>query len=612
MRYFHKRRDKYDFIYYCTQGTSTADPMLNMMPVKSYGCIPNDPRVIHELNSDPAKAHAAGYGNYYIDEVIRREKPTIWLGSDDIWSFAGLRDKPWFKKINSVYHITVDSRPILEEAFNQARATKHYYTWAKFAAKEMARCDPQSAHAGTIYGAFDTEMYYPISAKEKSDLRRRFGISDDTTIFFYLSRNQLRKGFPQIIAAFAEFKRDFPFAKAKLHFHTSFSEKGSGFDIPKLMAYFGLKQEDVLCTYVCKSCGQWHVASYQGEDIDCPYCGAKKSMITANIAHGVPDEEMPLLYGMADASPNVFTSGGLERGVASAMLCGLPVAVTNYSCGEDYCEQPFVHPLKFDPAWEQGTNFIKSATNIQSIKHYFAKIHKLTVKERREISEKGRDWALKTFSTDVIGAQWEKAFDAMPHPDWSSITVESPKKNPEYPMPTVESDSEFITLLYANMLFMDEKEGGDGHKNWMTQLKNGASRESVYQFFVDTAIKENQKSARIDFSQLIDTNRPNKRVLFLIKESIGDCFLTTALFESIHEQYPNHDLYVMTDPKYFEVFEGNPHVYKILPYIPDGENELAMIGAGRSDGLFHVYFHPAIATQRVLNYLSHSNPLEVK
>ncbi len=610
MKYFAKRKEKFDFVYYCTQGTPANHPMLGMMPVRSYGCIPNDPHIIAELNRDPGRAHAASYGGYMIDDIIRKEKPTIWLGSDDIWSFQGIRDKEWFKKINSVYHITVDSRPVLEEAFNQARATKYYLTWAKFAAKEMQRCDPASSHVETIYGAFDTTMYNPITAKQKEDLRNRFGLKMDETIFFYLSRNQLRKGFPQLIEAFAEFKKEFPFAKAKLHFHTSFSEKGSGWDIPKLMAYYGLKQDDVLCTYVCKSCNNWHVTSYRGEDIDCPYCGEKKAMITTNIFHGVPDEEMSLLYGLSDASANVFTSGGLERGVASAMLCGLPVAVTNYSCGEDYCAQPFVHALDYTKAYEAGTNFYKSATSIKSIKNFFARIHKATVKQKQELSEKGREWATKTFSTEVVGAQWEKLFDSMPHPDWSTITIESPPKNPNYPMPAASSDSEFITLLYKNILNMDEKENGDGHKHWMGQIAGGRTRDDVYHFFVKTAHEENSKNVKMDFSELIDKSRPNKRGLIMIKESIGDCFLVTSIFKSFHEQYPDHDLYVMTDPKYFEVFEGNPHVYKILPYIQVGEQEMAMIGCGQKDGLFHVYFHPAIQTQRQLNYLSHSNILE--
>ena len=604
MKYFFKRRDKYDFVYYCTQ-TNVADPILGMMPVKSYGCLPNDPNLINQLNQDPNRARDAAYGSLYIDEVIKNEKPDIWLGSDDIWSFGGIMDKPWFKGINSIYHITVDSKPILEEAFKQAKATKHYLTWAKFAAKEMKRFGPDFAHVDSIYGASDMSMFHPISKQEKLDLRKRFNISPDDTIFFYLSRNQLRKGFPRLIAAYAEFRKDFPYAKTKLHLHTSFSEKGAGWDIPKQMAYYGVKKEEVLCTYVCKSCGQWHVKPYDGEDIDCPNCGAKKSMITCNIVHGVSDDEMAFLYGMADASPNPFTSGGLERGIVSSLMCGLPTAVTNYSCGEDYCEQPFVYNLKFHPYDEPGTNFIKATTDGASLKNFFARIYKATEKEKQETSERSRAWALETFSTEVIGAQWEKLFDSMAPANWESISLEVKPKNPNAPMPTCSDELEFITTLYKTILNMDEGVNSDGHKNWQQQFKNGMTREQIYQYFIGVARQENEKNKKSDLWDFIDKNG-RKRALLLIKESMGDCLIITSLLPSFHETNPDTDLYIATDPKFFDVFEGNPYVHKLIPYAQPLEQEMLVMGAGQKESYFDIFMHPAIGSQRLLQYLSKS------
>ncbi len=198
----------------------------------------------------------------------------------------------------------------------------------------------------------------------------------------------------------------------------------------------------------------------------------------------------------------------------------------------------------------------------------------------------------------------------MKHPDWSTITVENPPKNPNYPMPTVSDNAEFITLLYKNMLLMDEPETGEGHKGWMSQLANGRTRDYVYSVFVKVALEENAKNTRMDFAELVDKSRTNKRALMLIKESIGDCFIITSLFPEFHKQYPDHDLYIMTEPKYFEIFEGHPDIHKIVPYVQAGEHEMAMIGTGGNDPLFHIYFHPAIQTQRQLNYLSHFNTYE--
>lgn len=476
----------------------------------------------------------------------------------------------------------------------------------------MKRFGPDFNHVKNIYGAFDTTNFSPISREQKLDLRRKFGIDPNTTIFFYLSRNQLRKFFPQCIEAFSVFKKEYPRANAKLHFHTSFSEKSVGWDIPRLMNYYGVKKEDVLCTYICKNCGQWHVKPYDGEDKDCPYCGCKKSVITPNVQNGVLDSEMNLLYGMADASPNGFTSGGLERGIPSAMLCQLPVAVTNYSCGEDFCTLPFVHKLNFHTYYEAGSNFIKSSTDINSIKNFMTLITKMPEKEKRAIGEKSRQWAINNFSIDSIGNQWEQVFDSLIPPEWSSISLQQEQKNANYPMPTVDSDDEFIDLLYKNILKMDEPPNGSGFTFWREALKNGKSRQEVYQYFISVANNENNKNNnnKIDFGDLIDKT-DKKRGLIVIPQSIGDCVMITSLFKSFHEKYPDTDLYIGTKPEYFPIFEGNKYVYKVLPYIPQMESEFIMAGVGTKRGYFDYYTNPVIQSQRQLNYLFNENILNL-
>ena len=150
-----------------------------------------------------------------------------------------------------------------------------------------------------------------------------------------------------------------------------------------------------------------------------------------------------------------------------------------------------------------------------------------------------------------------------------------------------------------------------GLRHWLDRLKEGMQRRAIYDYFISVARQENQKNGhgaqQADFASLLD-NTGRKRGLIVVKESIGDCLMMTQLFESFHEQYPNHDLYVMTLPQYAALFDGNPHVHKVLPYIPQGENEIIMTGAGQPEGWFQVYMHPAIQSQRQLNYLTQTNP----
>jgi len=594
MKYLAKT-GKYDLLYYCTQ-TSIADPTLGKMPYRSVGCIPANQQEINELQRDQGRWRDICYGSHYIDKIVKDEKPTIWLGSDDIWSFGPqYYNAEWFKKINSILHITIDSRPILEQAYEQARATKHFHSWARFAIPEMAK---NNTKIDCIYGASDTEKFKPVTPLEKANLRAKFGIPDNELIFIYLGRNQLRKEFGNIIQAFAKFKKEFPNVKSKLLFHTSFSERGNGWDIPMLLKYAGLKNEDILCTMVCRNCGQWEVKPYAGEDTDCRYCGAQKSQISANIQHGVPDDELYQIYGIADASISAFTSGGLEFHNVNSLLCGLPLACTNYSSGEDFCEQPFVYPINWHYRLEAGTNFIKATNDTNSICNFMRKIHTSSTKDRQELSEMGRSWAKKEFSIETIGAKWEKLFDSMPMPDWSTIELTVKPKNPNFANPSIEGNMEWVKTLYREILNMNVADDDKGLVGWLSQLKNGISRNDIYTYFIKVANDENAKNAPPrDFGTLLDDNG-RKRILAVMKESGGDIFILTSTFKDLKRIYPDADLYVALDPKFAEILDGNPYVYKVLPYHPAMEQEMAMMG------YVDYYYHPGIVTQRQLAYLT--------
>ena len=177
-------------------------------------------------------------------------------------------------------------------------------------------------------------------------------------------------------------------------------------------------------------------------------------------------------------------------------------------------------------------------------------------------------------------------------------------KNPNYVPAQIEDDREWLKDIYGNILLMRVKDDDKGLLDWMKWLKDGShSRESALNYFRNLAAKLNKEQEKTDFAELFDKNG-NARVLCVIKESLGDCFIVTSLFKSLKEQYPNHDLYVGVDPNYADVFLGNPFVHKIIPYHPAMESELAMIGQGKGESYVQVYMNPAIGTQRQLNYLS--------
>lgn len=591
---------KYDIVYYGSQAYDNHGD-IPKLPYRAIGAIPSNPAERSRLEKDWFAWRDTCYGSHHLHKIIEQEKPTIWWGSNDIWAFQPhVYTSNWFQKINSVLHITVDSLPISPMAFDQASKTPHYFTWAKFAQKEMVARGAKNVQQ--IYGACETSKFKPISETEKKKLREKYSIDPNTTIFIYLGRNQLRKEFGNVISAFSEFKKENPNANAKLFFHTSYGEHQMGWDIPKIMDFYKVKNEDVLTTMYCRQCREWEVRPFTGENTDCRFCGTKKSQITCTIAHGVDHDELHQVYGIADAAISPFTSGGLEFHNVNSLLCGLPLACTNYSCGEDFCEQPFVYPIKWHTRFEAQTTYLKATNDVNSIKNFMSIIYRKSTAQRREEGLIGREWAQKTFSIETIGPQWEKLFDAMPHPDWSSIELKPKPKNPDFPMPVTEDNTAWLKELYKGFFDLNVQDDDKGLKDWLAAIGSGRTRKSIYDYFVYKAREENDKnSPPKPFGDFFDKN-DKKKVLVTMKESMGDLFILTAELEGLKKKHPDSEIYIACEPRFAEVFDGNPHVHRVIPWFPETEMELHMIRY-----VDHFYY-PAVATQKWLNYLSQPTP----
>ena len=100
-----------------------------------------------------------------------------------------------------------------------------------------------------------------------------------------------------------------------------------------------------------------------------------------------------------------------------------------------------------------------------------------------------------------------------------------------------------------------------------------------------------------------------KRILFIMPGSSKDVFMSTSLFKSIKDKYPDYNLYVSTKPEYFRIIEGSEYVHKVIPYNPQFDNSLYLEGVGKQKGFFEIAFIPYLTTQRVNNYIHNSKDI---
>ena len=597
LKYLYKT-GKYDIVNYCC-GMQKGNSQLDRTPWKSCGSLPNTQQEVDKLNKDPHLARMASYGAYLIDEIIKEEKPDVYIAVQDIWGVDFAIDKPWFDKINSVIWTTLDSLPILESAVKCAPKVKNYWIWSDFATKALHKLGHK--HVKTVHGALDTENFNKLPDENRKDLRSKFNIDENKFMVGFVFRNQLRKSVPNLLEGYAIWKKENNIKNSGLLLHTHF---GEGWNIMKLASEYGIDAKEIYTTYICKVCGSYEVKNFTGQDLDCKFCGHEKSQITTNVGLGITEQELNEVYNLMDVYCHPFTSGGQEIPIQEAKLAELITLVTNYSCGEELCKkETYSLPLDWSEYREHGTEFIKASTCPKSIAQNLQKVYSMSKEERIEYGKKAREWTIENYSINIIGKFIEDFIDSCPEVDKNlSFTIE--EKDPYHVVPDIKDNGEWILYLYKNILkAKDLNKEDDGYKYWMNELQKGTKRNDIENYFRQVAIQDNNKTKTISFEDILDKDDDGKRLLYVMPESIGDVFLSTSLFKSIKEQYPNYNLYVSTKPEYFEVLEANPYIHKVIQYISQMDSLTWLEGIGSHKGYFEIAFLPHSQTQRFLTYL---------
>lgn len=589
---------KYDIVHYSC-GLPYTHPEFERTPWKTVGSLPNNPQEIQELNKDPNVARLASYGAHYLDKVIQEEKPDVYIAVQDIWGIDFAIDKKWFDKITSVLWTTLDSLPILPSAVEKAPKIKNYWIWSDFATKALH--DLGHKQVKTVHGPVETKNFYRLENSKREELRKRFNIPLNGFVIGFVFRNQLRKSVPNLLEGYALWKRSNPEIKnTYLLLHTHWSE---GWNIHRLAKEYDINLNEILTTYVCKNCGNYEVKPFHGQDANCRFCGTEKSQITTNVSLGITEDQLNEVYNLMDVYCHPFTSGGQEIPIQEAKLAELITLVTNYSCGEEMCEQSaYSLPLEWSEYREHGTEFIKASTKPNSIAKQINKVYNMSVEKRKEWGRKAREWTINNFSVETVGKYIEEFIDNAPSADFDFSTKEE-ERDPYHKIPEIKDDSEWLTYMYHNILKMHHVDNNDeGHRYWMQEMAKGSKRQDVENYFRKVAAQENQKNKRVSFEEILGEGSPEDRVLYVMPESIGDIYISTSLFESIKKQYPDKKLFVATNPQYFSILEGNPYVDKVIQYMPQMDQLLWLEGAGDHKGYFEIAFLPHIGTQRLFNY----------
>lgn len=602
LTYLYKTK-KYEVIE-LANGRSFNDPELKTLPWKAFGSLPRDENTLREIKSDPKKQRLAGYGHYGIDQIIKDEKPDIYLGIEDVWGLENFWKKTWWSKINSIIWTPIDSLPILDKHIDASKYTNDLIVQASFAQKALIEKSQNNTHLFPV--PVDVNNFFKIEDSGRQKLRESLNIDSKDFIIGFVFRNQLRKSVPNLLDGFKKFQSENPNSKAKLLLHTHWSE---GWDIPRLIKEKEINPQDILTTYYCSECNQYEVKPFTGQKIDCPKCGAKKSQETSQINRGISEKQLNEVYNLMDVYCHPFTSGGQEIPIQEAKLTELITLVTNYSCGEDYCSpESGGLPLNWSEYREPGTQFIKASTSPEHISEQLSEVYNMRPKERLSMGKKARSFTIDFCSIDSVCVKFEKLISELPDHNWDFDMSYVPK-NVKYVPPEIKENRDWIIDLYKNILNIEnpEKYEGEGIKHWELRLNKDLDRQKVYNHFIQTANKYNQENQKLPFESLLDKDDEGNRILFVMPENEIDVFNSTSLLKYIKDKNQDCNIYFATKSEYFNILQGNPHIHKVIPYDPIMNTSAWSEGSGEYKGMFRFCLLPYTNTHINGNYIHNGN-----
>lgn len=599
---------KYEIVE-LANGVRKNSPQSKLFPWKVIGTFPDDDKIEKESKTDNNLKNKAGYGHLTIDKIIEEERPDLYIGAEDLWAFSEFWERKWWRQIQTILWVTLDSNPILKSAFEAAKNTDHFLTWSKFPQKELSSKGIKNTKC--IHGPIDSSNFFKIPSEERSEIRSRFGIESNQYIIGFVFRNQLRKSVTNLVDGFIKFKKINP--NAKLLLHTSWAE---GWDIPALIKEKKLNNNDVLTTYFCKHCSNYEIKPFQGESKsknnpqDCRFCGETKCQETVGVHRGPSEKQLNEIYNIMDVYCHPFTSGGQEIPIQEAKLCELVTLVTDYSCGEDCSNESCGSlPLSWNEYREPGTQFIKASTSPESICSKLSKVFKMNSQKIQKMGKQGRDFVLKNYSIENNCKELMKLIDQDKHIDWD-YKLESLEPDFNLTAPSNLNDRDYIFFIYNKILKVKISEKDEVFPFLMQKLKKGFSREKILNALTKNYNKDSEETKKdnYDIKEFIDFHRQNKRIALILPESIGDVFLATSILEDCKNTYPEYDIYFITKPQFFPVLEGNPYLHKYIPYNPVCSDAIVLEGfSNRKDrddeeGVFDIAIMLNVNNQRVLNY----------
>lgn len=385
------------------------DPRAANIPWKFYGVMPaqNAPE---EIKKQYASVSTNQFGQFVFEQTCLDFKPDIVCDIRDFWMLDFVERSPFRPFFKWCIMPTVDAAPQARQwiaTYQSADACLTYSDWAGEVLKKQSGgkinylgSAPPSAHPS-----------YKKLEISKESLKSEFKIDPTINIIGTVMRNQRRKLYPDLFAAFRKFidsvenKHEY-----MLYCHTSYPDLG--WNIPELLQEHSLSSY-VLFTYVCGDTKKPFPSLFKGAIAQSPFTGKYNSTI-ANVKNGLSYDDLAKIINLFDLYVQYANCEGFGLPQVEAAACSVPVAGTDYSAMESVLKQLEGIPITPKSLYKElETGCMRAVPDNDLAAKIFKTFFEKSPQEREEMGKRCHKNFLKHFQWDKSGSQWENYFDSI-------------------------------------------------------------------------------------------------------------------------------------------------------------------------------------------------------
>lgn len=376
--------------------------------------------------------------------------------------------------VHNCWMPTVDAEGQSEEWLNVFSSADGILTYSEWAGKELLdKAGLSINYLGHAPPSASPE-FKPVL--NRAALKQAAGIDPSHRIVGTVMRNQRRKLYPDLFAAFGEYLRRTGDKTTYLYCHTGYPD--NGWDFPKFL----IKEEITSRVYFTYSCPCGYVAPTKFSDVvqQCPNCKAF-SFTTTNVNNGLSVDKLANVYQLFDLYVQYANSEGFGIPQVEAAACGVPIACVDYSAMKDVVKFLDAYPIKVKALYNELETGCDRAipdndSFIEILTHFFS----LPEEMRNVKGYKTRQLFEKNYNWDVTASQWEKFIDGCEFTDWNipPAIKHIPEKHSEF-----ANNKEFVNFILP---FGNTENNLIGTYDYLSMLRDinfGMTKSSPCAFF---------------------------------------------------------------------------------------------------------------------------------